>query len=128
MTASSAGPAFRTALAEEAPLQCVGVLNAYTARQAHACGYRALYLSGGGVAAGSLGYPDLGITGLEDVHIYMCAASSMRAGCRLPSKPGIGIAKPTGLNIIGNCALFKNPKHDQLENFTSVHTFSSGSI
>ena len=69
MTASSAGPAFRTALAEEAPLQCVGVLNAYTARQAHACGYRALYLSGGGVAAGSLGYPDLGITGLEDVLI-----------------------------------------------------------
>ena len=69
MTANSAGSAFRTALAEEAPLQCVGVLNAYTARQAHACGYRALYLSGGGVAAGSLGYPDLGMTGLEEVLI-----------------------------------------------------------
>jgi methylisocitrate lyase len=69
MTAHSAGSAFRTALAEEAPLQCVGVLNAYAARQAQACGYRALYLSGGGVAAGSLGYPDLGITGLDDVLI-----------------------------------------------------------
>jgi methylisocitrate lyase len=69
MTAGSAGSAFRTALAEESPLQCVGVLNAYAARQAQACGYRALYLSGGGVAAGSLGYPDLGITGLDDVLI-----------------------------------------------------------
>ena len=43
-------------------------------------------------------------------------------------KPGIGMAKSTGFNIIGNCALFKNPKQDRFENSSSLHTFSSGLI
>lgn len=63
----SAGARFRAALAEERPLQIVGTINAYAARLAQRVGYRAIYLSGGGVAAGSLGVPDLGISGLEDV-------------------------------------------------------------
>jgi methylisocitrate lyase len=54
-------------MAAEQPLQCVGAINAYSARLAERCGYRAVYLSGGGVAAGSLGLPDLGISNLEDV-------------------------------------------------------------
>lgn len=64
---NSAGQKFRTAVATEKPLQVIGAINAYTARMAEATGYRALYLSGGGVAANSLGMPDLGITTLEDV-------------------------------------------------------------
>lgn len=63
----SAGARFRAALKEECPLQVVGTLNAYTARLAERAGFRAIYLSGGGVAAGSLGLPDLGITTLDDV-------------------------------------------------------------
>jgi methylisocitrate lyase len=51
----------------EKPLQCVGAINAYHARLAERAGYRSIYLSGGGVAAGSLGLPDLGISNLEDV-------------------------------------------------------------
>jgi len=65
----SAGERFRAALAEERPLQIVGAINAYTARMAEATGFRALYLSGGGVAANSLGIPDLGISTMEDVLI-----------------------------------------------------------
>jgi len=64
---TSAGARFRAALAAERPLQIVGTLNAYSARMAQRVGYRAIYLSGGGVAAGSLGVPDLGISGLDDV-------------------------------------------------------------
>jgi len=63
----SAGAKFRVALAEEKPLQVAGAINAYTARLAEATGFRALYLSGGGVAANSLGMPDLGISSMEDV-------------------------------------------------------------
>jgi methylisocitrate lyase len=63
----TAGARFRAALAEEKPLQVAGAINAYTARMAAATGFRALYLSGGGVAANSLGLPDLGISNLEDV-------------------------------------------------------------
>jgi len=66
-TATSAGKEFRAAVAEEKPLQVVGAINAYTARMAEATGFRALYLSGGGVAANSLGMPDLGISTMEDV-------------------------------------------------------------
>ncbi|RMG37901.1 MAG: methylisocitrate lyase [Gammaproteobacteria bacterium] len=58
---------FRRAIEEERPLQCVGAINAYHARLAEATGFRALYISGGGVAAGSCGIPDLGITTMEDV-------------------------------------------------------------
>jgi methylisocitrate lyase len=56
-------------MAAEKPLQCVGAINAYTPRMAEATGYRALYLSGGGVAANSLGLPDLGISTMDDVLI-----------------------------------------------------------
>ena len=74
MTAStpaplSAGAKFRAALAAEKPLQVVGAINAYAARMAEATGFRALYLSGGGVAANSLGLPDLGISTMDDVLI-----------------------------------------------------------
>jgi methylisocitrate lyase len=65
--AVSPGARFRQALAEEKPLQVAGAINAYTARLAQATGFRALYLSGGGVAANSLGLPDLGISTMEDV-------------------------------------------------------------
>ncbi|MFY2762520.1 methylisocitrate lyase [Arenimonas sp. MALMAid1274] len=64
---SSAGARFRAALAAESPLQVIGAINANHALLAKRAGYRAIYLSGGGVAAGSLGIPDLGITGMEDV-------------------------------------------------------------
>jgi methylisocitrate lyase len=66
-TLTSAGARFRAALAAERPLQIIGAINAYHARLAARVGYRAIYLSGGGVAAGSLGVPDLGISGLDDV-------------------------------------------------------------
>jgi methylisocitrate lyase len=62
-----AGKRFREALREEKPLQVIGAINAYHARMAKRAGYRAIYLSGGGVAAGSLGLPDLGISNLDDV-------------------------------------------------------------
>src|SRR6478609_737510 len=61
------GQKFRQALKQEKPLQVVGAINAYHAILAKASGYRAIYLSGGGVAAGSLGVPDLGISNLDDV-------------------------------------------------------------
>ncbi len=67
MNRSSRGHIFRQALMLEKPLQIVGVINAYTALLARDAGFRVIYLSGGGVAAGSLGVPDLGITTLEDV-------------------------------------------------------------
>lgn len=63
----SAGQLLREAIAAESPLQVVGTINANHALLAQRAGYRAIYLSGGGVAAGSLGLPDLGITTLEDV-------------------------------------------------------------
>jgi methylisocitrate lyase len=63
----SPGARFRAAVGEEKPLQIAGAINAYTARMAEATGFRALYLSGGGVAANSLGRPDLGISTMEDV-------------------------------------------------------------
>lgn len=63
----SAGARFRAAVAGEKPLQIVGAINAYAARMAQRSGYRAIYLSGGGVAAGSLGLPDLAISTLDDV-------------------------------------------------------------
>lgn len=63
----TAGARFRAALAAEKPLQVAGAINAYAARMAEAVGFRALYLSGGGVAANSLGLPDLGISTMEDV-------------------------------------------------------------
>jgi methylisocitrate lyase len=67
MALSSPGAALRRAIAEESPLQVIGAINANHALLAKRAGYRAIYLSGGGVAAGSLGLPDLGITTLDDV-------------------------------------------------------------
>ena len=67
MTTLSAGARFVKALADEKPLQIVGTINANHALLAQRAGYKAIYLSGAGVAAGSLGLPDLGITTLEDV-------------------------------------------------------------
>ncbi|HXE66003.1 MAG TPA: methylisocitrate lyase [Rhodanobacteraceae bacterium] len=63
----SAGARFRAALAVESPLQVVGAITAYAGLMAKRTGYKALYLSGGGVAANSLGMPDLGISTMEDV-------------------------------------------------------------
>jgi len=67
MSTTSSGANLRAAIKSEKPLQVVGAINAYHARLAEASGFRAIYLSGGGVAAGSLGVPDLGISGLDDV-------------------------------------------------------------
>jgi methylisocitrate lyase len=67
MANDSPGSKFRTALAAERPLQVVGAINAFSARMAAAVGFKALYLSGGGLAANSLGLPDLGISSMDDV-------------------------------------------------------------
>lgn len=67
MSHHSAGAAFRQAMKEESPLQVVGTINANHALLAKRAGFKAIYLSGGGVAAGSLGLPDLGISNLDDV-------------------------------------------------------------
>jgi len=67
MSLTSPGKVFRDLVSSEKPLQCVGAINAYHARLAQASGFKSLYISGGGVAAGSCGIPDLGITSMEDV-------------------------------------------------------------
>jgi methylisocitrate lyase len=67
MTAQTAGNRFRDAVANHAPLQVMGTINAYTARMATRVGYKAIYLSGAGVANASYGLPDLGMTGMTDV-------------------------------------------------------------
>jgi methylisocitrate lyase len=67
MSSNSAGARFRAAVAEESPLQVMGAITAYAGLMARHVGYKALYLSGGGVAANSLGVPDLGISTMEDV-------------------------------------------------------------
>ena len=77
----SAGKRFREALAAESPLQIVGTINANHALLAKAAGFKAIYLSGGGVSAGSLGMPDLGILTLEDVLIDV---RRIAAVCDLP--------------------------------------------
>ena len=78
---ASAGARLRTALAAEKPLQVIGTINAYHARLAARVGYRAIYLSGGGVAAGSLGLPDLGISNLDDV---LTDVRRITDACELP--------------------------------------------
>jgi len=81
MAIMSPGAKFRAAMKAEKPLQCVGAINAYHARLAERTGYQSVYLSGGGVAAGSLGLPDLGISNLEDVLID---ARRITDACSLP--------------------------------------------
>lgn len=78
---TSPGARFRAALRDERPLQIVGAINANHALLAQRAGYRAIYLSGGGVAAGSLGLPDLGIIGLEDVLVDLRRITHV---CELP--------------------------------------------
>ena len=77
----SAGGRLRAAVADERPLQVVGAINAYVARMAAACGFKALYISGGGVAANSLGIPDLGISTMDDVLIDLRRITD---ACALP--------------------------------------------
>src|SRR5688572_26642142 len=67
MNNATPGARFRAALAAEKPLQVIGAINANHALLAQRAGFKAIYLSGGGVAAGSLGLPDLGISNLDDV-------------------------------------------------------------
>src|SRR2546429_5090372 len=81
MTVRSAGAKFRAAIAAEQPLQVPGAICAYHAILAERSGYRAIYLSGGGVAAGSLGVPDLGISNLADVLIDVRRITDV---CSLP--------------------------------------------
>ena len=78
MSLDSPGQAFRAALTKENPLQIVGTINANHALLAQRAGYQAIYLSGGGVAAGSLGLPDLGIS--TPYHRRVSAAAA--GGCR----------------------------------------------
>jgi methylisocitrate lyase len=77
----SVGTRFRTALRAESPLQIAGAINANHALLAKRAGFKALYLSGGGVAAGALGVPDLGITSLEDILIEVRRITDI---CDLP--------------------------------------------
>jgi methylisocitrate lyase len=78
---ASPGARLRTAVRDERPLQCVGAINAYTARMAAATGFQALYLAGSGVAANSLGLPDLGISTMDDVLIDIRRITDV---CELP--------------------------------------------
>ncbi|MGO9323216.1 MAG: methylisocitrate lyase [Terracidiphilus sp.] len=78
---NSAGARFRAALAAEKPLQVAGTINAYAAKLAEAAGFRAIYLSGGGVAANSLGVPDLGLSTMEDV---LTDVRRITGACALP--------------------------------------------
>ena len=77
----TAGERFRQALKDEKPLQVPGAINAYHAILAKASGYRAIYLSGGGVAAGSLGMPDLGISNLD---VVLTDVRRITDACDLP--------------------------------------------
>jgi methylisocitrate lyase len=79
--AQSAGAKFRAALQQEKPLQIVGTINAYTAMLAERSGFRAIYLSGAGVANASYGLPDLGVTSLNDV---LDDVRRITAACSLP--------------------------------------------
>ena len=97
MSSVSAGAKFRTALAAESPLQVIGAINANHALLAKRAGYRAIYLSGGGVAAGSLGLPDLGINTLEDVLIDVRRITDV---CDLPLMVDIDTGfGPSAFNI-----------------------------
>jgi methylisocitrate lyase len=96
MLEPSPGKQFRDALQSERPLQIVGAINAYSAMQAQRAGYRALYLSGAGVANASHGLPDLGITSLNDV---VEDAARITAACSLPLLVDIDTGWGTELSI-----------------------------
>lgn len=90
------GEAFRQAMRVESPLQIVGAINALCAMQAERAGFRAIYLSGAGVANASYGLPDLGVTNLNDVLID---ASRITAACQLPLLVDIDTGWGTELSI-----------------------------
>lgn len=97
MSQLTAGQRFRKALAEEQPLQVIGAINANHALLAQRAGFKAIYLSGGGVAAGSLGLPDLGINTLEDVLIDVRRITDV---CDLPLMVDIDTGfGPSAFNI-----------------------------
>ncbi|WP_017522597.1 methylisocitrate lyase [Pusillimonas noertemannii] len=96
-TAHTPGELFRAALADEKPLQIVGAINANHALLAKRAGYRAVYVSGGGVAAGSLGLPDLGINTLDDVLVDVRRITDV---CDLPLMVDIDTGfGPSAFNI-----------------------------
>jgi methylisocitrate lyase len=92
----SPGARFRAAVRTERPLQVVGTINAYHARMAQRAGYQAIYLSGGGVAAGSLGLPDLGISALDDV---LTDVRRITDACDLPLLVDIDTGYGSAFNI-----------------------------
>jgi len=96
LSSPSAGQRFWEAMKHEKPLQVVGVINAYAALLAERAGFRAIYLSGGGVAAASLGVPDLGITTLEDVLID---ARRITDACSLPLLVDVDTGFGSAFNI-----------------------------
>ena len=104
MSATSAGARLRAALAAGSPLQSVGATKASHALLAQHASYKAVYLSGGGVAAGSLGVPDLGITGLEDVLID---ARRITDVCDLPLL--VDVDTGCGASAFNVCLLSTSP-------------------
>ena len=103
MSKHSAGANFRRAVKDESPLQVVGAITAYAARMAERTGYKAVYLSGGGVAANSLGMPDLGISTMEDVLID---ARRITAVCSLPLMVDIDTGWGSAFNIARTIKMF----------------------
>jgi methylisocitrate lyase len=102
---ASMGSKFRKATADEKPLSVIGAINAYTARMAEATGFKALYLSGGGVAANSLGMPDLGISTMEDVLID---ARRITDATSLPLLVDIDVGWGGAFNIARTIRMFEN--------------------
>ncbi len=96
MSKISAGAKFRQAVKDESPLQVAGTITAYAARMAERTGFKAVYLSGGGVAANSLGMPDLGISTMEDV---LTDARRITAVCSLPLMVDIDTGWGSAFNI-----------------------------
>ena len=107
MNSSSPGARFRAALVQEQPLQCVGTINAYHARLAEHSGYKAIYLSGGGVAAGSLGLPDLGISNLDDVLVDVRRITDV---CSLPLFVDVDTGFGASAFNIARKALWSSPE------------------
>ena len=99
----SAGAKFRQAVKDENPLQVAGAITAYAARMAERTGFKAVYLSGGGVAANSLGMPDLGISTMEDVLID---ARRITAVCSLPLMVDIDTGWGSAFNIARTIKMF----------------------
>ncbi len=103
MSKISAGAKFRQAVKDESPLQVVGTITAYAARMAERTGFKAVYLSGGGVAANSLGMPDLGISTMEDV---LTDARRITAVCSLPLMVDIDTGWGSAFNIARTIKMF----------------------